>query len=195
MSPVRVVVAIALLAAPLGAQAPAPSVETTSYATPEGRVLQHRVVLQATPAEVYAAFTTAEGLRAWAVPMVAVDLRVGGVWESAYSLTAKPGDPGNIKNRYAALVPNRLVAFQAIASPPGFPAPDLLRELVTVAELDSVGPKRTALTLSMVGYRPVAGFDSLYQFFSAGNAWSLQGLRDRFLTGPVDWPAKLGGRN
>lgn len=195
MPPLRLLFSLAVAATPVLAQAPASAVQVTSFAAPEGRVLQHRVLLSATPAEVYAAFTTAEGLRAWAVPMVTVDLRVGGIWESAYSLTAKPGDAGNIKNRYAALVPNRLVAFQAIASPPGFPAPDLLRELVTVAELDSVGPGRTQLTLSMVGYRPLAGFDSLYQFFARGNAWSLEQLRERFEKGPVDWPARLGGRN
>jgi hypothetical protein len=72
------VVAGLILALVTATSAPAQEVENTSYTAPDGsRVLQHRVVVPASLAEVWHAFTTAEGVRSWAVPFAHVDFRLG----------------------------------------------------------------------------------------------------------------------
>jgi uncharacterized protein YndB with AHSA1/START domain len=182
---VRLLVLASLAAAPAAA---APEVRNTSYLALDGsRVLQHSIVVPASQREVWDAFTTADGLRAWAVPIVAVDFRLGGIWESSYDLGARIGQPGNIKNRILSFLPPRLLVIQAVAAPPTFPNPELLPEIFTVIELDEIGPQEVAVTISMVGYRSGEGYDAIYRLFAAGNAWSLQKLHQRFTSGPVDW--------
>jgi uncharacterized protein YndB with AHSA1/START domain len=172
----------------LGAQV----VSNTSFAAPDGsRVLQQSLVVPATRVELWDAFTTTDGIRNWAAPVVRADFRLGGIWESSYSLKAKIGDPGNIKNRYVSYVPLRMVSIQAIAAPPNFPSRELLAEIVTVIELDSLAARQTRVTISMAGYKTGAGYDTIYRHFEAGNAWSLQKLSERFVKGPVDWPKLL----
>ena len=166
----------------------AQEVSNTSFSAPDGsRVLQQSLVIPATRAELWAAFTTTEGIRSWAAPVVSADFRLGGIWESSYSLKAKIGDSGNIKNQYLGYVPLHMVAIQAIAAPPSFPSRELLVEIFTVIELDSLAPRQTRVTISMMGYRSGTGFDAIYRHFEGGNAWSLQKLHERFVTGPVEW--------
>jgi uncharacterized protein YndB with AHSA1/START domain len=173
-----------LLAAPAAAQ----EVRNTSFAAPDGgRVLQQSVVVPARLADVWAAFTTAEGWKSWAVPVAGVDFRVGGIVETSYRADAKLGDSTNIKNRFLSYLPQRMVSFQIAQTPPGFPHPELGRTLFSVVELEDLGDTRVRVTLSQLGYRAGAGYDALYKFFEAGNAWSLQQLHKRFAEGPVDW--------
>ncbi len=182
-------VACCLLRAPHGH---AQHVRTTSYRAPDGsRVLQHQVMLPASREEVWQAFTTTDGLKAWAVPVAHADFRVGGIWETTYDLHGKIGAEGNIQNRYLGFIPNRLLLFQTVAAPPRFPHRELLADIVTAAEIDSLAPRESRLTLTMVGYRDGVGYDVLYRHFDAGNKWSLEKLRQRFLTGPVDWTTEL----
>lgn len=174
--------------------AAAQEVENTSYALADGaRVLQHRVVVAASLEDVWAAFSTTEGLRAWAVPVAHVDFRVGGIWESSYDVAARIGDAGNIRNRYLAYLPMRMIAVQAEAAPPDFPAPELLPELFSVFEFEELGPRAVRVTVSGVGYRDDPRFEAVYALFDAGNAWSLRQLHSRFENGPVDWARVLGG--
>lgn len=190
-SPRTLAVAVCLTA--LTASAGAQAVENTSFVSADGvRTLQHQVILSATPAQVFDAFTTVDGLRAWAVPFAAVDFKVGGIWESSYSLSGRAGDAGNIKNRYLAYVPGRMVAFQAVAAPPTFQHPEVLTDVFTVAEIEGVSEGKTRLTLSMVGYRSGREFDAVYELFLRNNAWSLEQLQKRFVSGPVDWKALIG---
>jgi hypothetical protein len=178
-----------LLTAPLAAQEAAGS----SYVAPDGsRVLRHGITVPAPAAEVWEALTTTEGVRSWAVPVAEVDFRLGGVWESSYRPDARIGDPANIRNRFIAYLPMRMVAIQIDRAPPGFPHADLLPELFTVIELEALAPDRTQVTISMVGFRQGDGYDILHRHFDAGNAWSLEQLRKRFAEGPVDWQAVLG---
>lgn len=171
---------------------PSPAVEDTSFTAPDGtRVLQHSIVVPATLAEVWTAFTTTEGVRSWAVPVAQVDFRLGGIWESSYKRDAKLGEPGNIRNRYLAYLPMEMVTIQAISAPPTFPHPELLPELFTVIEMRPLGPREVRVRVSQVGYKTGPGYDAIYAHFQRGNPWSLQKLQERFTRGPVDWEALL----
>jgi uncharacterized protein YndB with AHSA1/START domain len=180
--------------APLGSAADslvAQEVRNTSFVHSDSvRVLQQSVVVPASVADVWAAITTSEGLRTWAVPVAQADLRIGGIMEASYDPKARIGDPANIRSRYLSYVPERMVSFQVVSATPGFKYGELLAGIHTVLELDAVDSGRTRVTETMVGYRPGAGYDTLYRHFELGNAWSLKQLHRRFAVGPAEWTAR-----
>jgi uncharacterized protein YndB with AHSA1/START domain len=185
-------VAAAIAAAP--AAAGAQTVVDGSYTAPDGsHVLRQSIEVPAGVAAVWEAFTTSAGVRSWAVPVAEVDFRLGGIWESSYRPDARIGDPANIRNRYIAFLPHRMLAIQAVQAPPGFPHPELLPELFTVIELEPLGADRTRVTISGVGYRAGEGYAVLRAHFERGNAWSLEQLSKRFTDGSVEWPPTPGG--
>ena len=164
--------------------------QNTSYRYQDSiRVLQQSVVVPASAGDIWTALTTAEGLMSWAVPVAAADLRIGGIMESSYDPKAKIGDSANIRSRYLAFVPERMVSFQVVSAIPCFKYGELLAGIHTVLELEPLDSGRTRVVESMVGYRPGAGYDTLYKHFEWGNAWSLKQLHKRFAVGPVDWTA------
>ncbi len=153
------------------------------------RTLCHETIVPAAVADVWTLWSTAEGLRTWAAPVVAMDLRPGGIFESAYDANAQIGDAGNIRNRVVAFEPGRLLVIQVASAPPGFPHADEVRELSTSIELEPLNAGETRVRVSMSGYRSGVAFDELYAFFARGNAWTLAKLNERVVGGPVDWRA------
>ena len=166
------------------------AVTNSSFVEADGdRVLQLSIVVTASPAQVWDAFTTAEGYRAWVAPVSAVDLRIGGDIEASYDPTAKIGGPDNIRNRIVAYVPQRLLSFRNVQAPKALPHRELFGDIVTTLEIEDLGAGRSRVSLTSVGYAPGEGFDVLYRHFEWGNAYSLNELKKRFETGPIDWAA------
>lgn len=151
------------------------------------RTMVHSVVVRAPVEKLWAAFTTADGWRSWAVPFAVMDFRVGGVIETSYNPSAKRGDANNIQNKILAYIPKRMLAFQAVKAPTGFPGAELLPTLWSVAEFVPLKDNRTRVRLSGLGYGRDAGREQLFQFFKRGNAASLEALRDALEHGPKDW--------
>lgn len=165
-------------------------VANSSYVEADGdRVLQLSIVVKATPAQVWRAFTTGEGYREWVAPVARIDLAVDGIVEASYDARAKIGDPYNIKNRIVAYVPERMLALRNIQAPSSFPHRDLFERVSTTIELEDLGLGRTRVQITAVGYGKEPGFDVLYRHFEWGNAYTLNELKRRFDTGPVDWAA------
>lgn len=169
-----VLTALTLSAGGLQAQ-----VSNTSYVSDGGeRVLQHTVEIEASPAEVWAAFTTTEGVRSWVTPVAQVDFRMGGVWEASYKPDGRLGDPDNILNEYLAAIPERLLTMRIRRAPPTFENGELLPALSTVIEIEPLGEGRVRVRESMTGFdRADARYDRIYAFFDAGNAYSLAKLK------------------
>ena len=108
-------IAVAVSVAPSArAQGVTPCSNTT---VTDERVLCHEVAIEAPAAEVWALLTTSEGLRSWLAPVAAIELRVGGMWESSYNRDAQIGDPGNIRNRVIAFVPEQMLIVQVAQAP------------------------------------------------------------------------------
>lgn len=195
MPPILALAGALALSAGLGAQAPAsagPPVSDSSYDAPDGtRVLRQSLVVPATVEQIWDALTTSRGLETWAVPFARADFRLGGVWESSYRRDATAGDPANIRNRFIAYQPLRMIAIQAIQAPPDFPHPELLPSLWTVIEIDPIETRRVRVTVSGVGYRSGPDHEAVYRLFERGNAWTLQQLHKRFTDGPIDWASAL----
>ncbi|HRD28303.1 MAG TPA: SRPBCC domain-containing protein [Caulobacter sp.] len=165
-------------------------VANSSYVTPDGgRVLQLSVVVKATPAQVWRAFTTGEGYREWVAPVARIDLAVDGMIEASYNAAARIGDPDNIRNRIVAYVPERMLSIRNVQAPRQLPYRELFPQISTTIEMEDLGQGRTRVMLTAVGYGQGEGFDTLYRHFEWGNAYTLDALKTRFETGPVDWAA------
>jgi len=147
---------------------------------PGGTVdLVHEAVVAATPAQVYAAVSTAEGWRGWAVRSawdVAGDVPE---METSYDPAARQGDPRNIRHRILARVPDRLFVFRTVHAPPGFPDAELFYRVTQVLELEAV-PGGTRVRLTGVGYPDTAEGRRLVAFFTDGNRVTMDALRRRF---------------
>lgn len=183
-------IALALLVA--AAPAWAAPVKDTSYREPGGgRVQQLQVVVNASPEKVWAALTTDAGFTGWATPVAHVTLGNDGMIEASYSLSAKIGDPDNIKNQIVAYLPNRLLVLHNVHVPKGAPfKAEAIDKIRTVILLDDLGHGRTRITESGVGYGEGADFDDMYAHFRSGNAEEFATLARYLTSGPVDWKAK-----
>jgi len=161
---------------------PAVTVDDQSYIAADGtRVLQQSVLVRASAAEVWTAFTTSEGFASWAAPVAFVDFRLGGHIEATYDPKGAIGAPGNIRNEIVAYVPQRMLAIRNTQAPPStaFDAPTF-QQLHTVIFLDPAGASVTRVTIVQPGYGGGEKFDGVYTQFARGNAYSLQQLAKRF---------------
>jgi uncharacterized protein YndB with AHSA1/START domain len=161
-----------------------------SRTEPSGeRTLCHEEVIDAPVAEVWRLFTTNDGLSSWLGPVVAIDLRPGGMMEASYDRNARLGLPGNIFNRVIGVAPERLLVIQVANAPEGFPHADLVETLATEISFEPIDASRTRVRVTMFGYRDGEDFDALYRFFARGNARTLTALAARAVNGPTDWSA------
>lgn len=165
-----------------------PGVSNTSYVEPNGdRAIQLSIDVPAPRQAVFDAFATTEGFKAWAVPVAQIDLRVGGMIESNYDAAAVIGGRDNIKNEITAYVPGRLLVVRNVQAPTSFINPELFQRTVTILEFAAIDAENTRVTLTNPGYGSGEGFARLYSMFEWADAYSLAGLRARFVEGPTDW--------
>lgn len=165
-------------------------VSVSSSQAPDGRhVLVHEAVVAAPPAEVWQAISTVAGWRSWAVPVA---------WgpepdiiETSYTPTARPGDRSTIRQQILAAIPERLLVFRTVRAADGFPDFDTYRAVTSVFELEPAGERATRVRLTGSGYADTDAGRRLLAFFREGNRVSLERLRRRFETGPLDWEAVL----
>jgi uncharacterized protein YndB with AHSA1/START domain len=160
----------------------------TSYVLANGdRVLRHEIVIDAPVARVWKAFTTAEEMRGFIAPVVAIDLRPGGIWESTYDPNGKIGTPGNIQNEVLSYLPEKMLSIRIKTTPPRFPHPEVGKSVWTVLNFDDIGGGKTRVTISMLPWTSSAEADMLYKFFDAGNAMTLERAKEYIAKGPFDW--------
>jgi uncharacterized protein YndB with AHSA1/START domain len=153
------------------------------------RTLTHEIIVPAPPEQVYAAFAAPEGWRTWAVPNAWTSAGDPELFETSYTPGAVAGDARNIQQRYVLRVPNRLIAFRTVRTPPGFPHAAEFQRVTTLVELEPTGTG-TRVRLSGIGYPAGPAGDTLLGFFREGNRTSLEQLRTRFVSGPIDWAAR-----
>lgn len=169
-----------------------PSAETTT--APDGtRTLVHEIVVPAPVDQVYAAVATPDGWRGWAVPHAWTTAADPEVLETSYSADARAGDPGNIRQRFLFKVPGRMLAWRTIQAPPGFPHADTFYRVTAILDLEPSGTG-TRVRLISAGYPAGPAGDTLLGFFREGNGGTLEQLRARFVSGPVDWAARQAQR-
>ena len=153
--------------------------------------LVHEVVVEAPAKEVWAAISTAEGWKTWAVPVAWVPPGQADILETSYNPAAKAGDAETIQQRFLVRIPGRLLAFRTVKAPAKFPHWDAYQRVSSVFELEPVGTARTKVRLTGVGYPDTPAGKQLVSFFERGNSASLEWLRTRFIEGPADWSKRL----
>jgi len=166
---------LALAAAPLRAAGP---VTVTKVGAP-ARALHFEVVVAGSLDDVWAAFTTEEGLASWLWRDVRVDARPGGEWLALFPQTTGGGT-------IVSLAPKRQIVISALA-PDRFPIVRAARTQATFA-FAAVSPTSTKVTLVQTGWKDGAEWDAAYDYLADGNAELLNQLYQRFATGPIAWP-------
>jgi uncharacterized protein YndB with AHSA1/START domain len=180
MRTLSVAIALSLWAAPAIAMPdpPAPAFEQVKGVAGDGtRFYEDSLVIEAPSARLWAAFTDIAVYRLWAVPVSAIDFRLGGAIEASYDPKGHIGDPQNIRNAFIAYIPGRLLVFQNVQAPDGLPGKGDYGKTVKTVEFESLGPNRTRVTVSGIGFADGKGFDQLYAFFSQGDGQMLVSLK------------------
>src|SRR5216683_3316100 len=80
--------------------------------TAADRVLRTEVVVDATPEQLWEAFTTKAGWESWAVPLAEVDFRMGGTIRTNYSKEAGIGGKGTITHHILSYEPDRMLTMR-----------------------------------------------------------------------------------
>jgi uncharacterized protein YndB with AHSA1/START domain len=163
-----------ILAAGLFAQAP---VKVRKISEP-AKALRFEVVVPAKPAEVWSAFSTAEGLSTWLWKDCTVDLKPGGGWIVHYPGGATGG--GTIESFEAG----KQIVIHAMA-PEKFP--DVRRVGTTALFAFEPEGEGTKVTLIQTGWKEGKEWDDAYEYLAQGNAQLLGQLWQRFTRGPLKW--------
>lgn len=143
------------------------------------RVLRCEAVIEATPAEVWEAYTTKAGWESWAVPLAEVDFRVGGTIRTNYNKEAGIGGPGTITHHIIAYEPERVVVtrFESEGNAAWAKKAEACQ---VIMRLEPVSAARTRFTLTMTGWGGGAEWDDSYLHFKEGNEATLARLRKKF---------------
>jgi len=129
--------------------------------------------------EVWAAFTTKEGIESWMVPVAEIDLRVGGTLKTNYDKKAGIGGPGTIVHHILSFEPKRMITSRFDA-PENAQVAKIAEKSWGITYFDEIGPVKTRITLVACGYGEGPEWDKARDFFQKGNAWTLDRLREKF---------------
>lgn len=155
--------------------------ERNKRPTLHDRAVRVEKVIDAPPAQVWKAFSTAEGLRRWAAPVVAVDLRPGGWMRSHYDKLKSLGAPGTIHLDVLSVIEGELVTYKVNLTerfPAALRAEDA--HLQEVVRLEPTADGRTRLVSVMTGWGAGRQWDDAYAFFAKGNEYTYAKLAALF---------------
>jgi uncharacterized protein YndB with AHSA1/START domain len=144
------------------------------------RTLVNEADIDATPAEVWDAWTTEDGFTSWAVAKAKIDLRVGGEMITSYVADSTLDDDSTIINRILSFEPERMLSIQNVRAPKAFKNAELFQEAWTVLYLEPLSNDRTHVRIVGMGYGDGPEWDDIYNKFKVGNEYTLQQLRERF---------------
>lgn len=163
------------------------SPDATAAVAVAERALRKEVVVPATVDQVWAAWTTREGIVAFFAPDARIEARVGGAFNIYMDPSAQPGMKGADEMRYMALQPKRMVSFDWNA-PPSLPEARQQRTFVVVRFV-ALDDKTTRVTLHHSGWGDGGEWDKAYLYFDRAWGFVLANLKRRFEQGPIDWSA------
>ncbi|GFE91318.1 SRPBCC family protein [Steroidobacter agaridevorans] len=129
--------------------------------------------INASPAEVWRIFTTAEGYKQTGVAQAEVDFKVGGTIRTHYDPKGRLGDANTIVNEVLAYEPERMLAIRIKQPPADFKYPDAIAGTWTVIYLTPAGDNMTQVRIVGLGYTDEPQSQALRKFFAEGNRWTL----------------------
>lgn len=147
--------------------------------------VQYRFVVQASPAEVWKAWTTTEGLRSFFAPQAQIELRTFGRFEIHFDPHAAAGARGAEGNVVLAFEPERMLSTTWDA-PPKFPAVRAQRTFLQI-RLAPAPNGHTEVLLVQDGFGTGHEWRQVRDYFAGAWTWVAASLQHRFEAGPIDW--------
>ncbi len=150
------------------------------------RALTFDVIVNASLADVWQAWTTKEGCLSFFAPACNIDLRVDGAYEMLFALELEPGQQGGEGVKILAIQPESMLSFTWNA-PPNLPTVRFQHTHVVV-RLQKLTDTQTRVILHHDGWGTGGEWDKAFDYFQV--AWIkhvLPRLQYRFDVGPVDW--------
>ena len=138
--------------------------------------------------EVWAAWTTEEGVKSFFAPGCRIVLEPDGPYEIYFNLDAPDGQRGGEGLRVLAVQPKKMFSFTWNA-PPTLPEVRGQRTHV-ILRFYEAGAGSTRVTLRHDGWGEGGQWDEAFEYFES--AWKevvLPRLGQRFEHGPIDWEA------
>ena len=149
------------------------------------RALVKEVDVSASADEVWAAWTTQSGIKAFFARAANVELRPGGDYEILFFPDNPAGQRGAEGTVLLAVEPHHRIAFTWDA-PPKWPNIRSQRTVVSIT-LTKLSDTRTRVRLEHMGWGEGTDWNQVYDYFDG--AWStvLKRLQYRYDNGPIDW--------
>jgi uncharacterized protein YndB with AHSA1/START domain len=143
------------------------------------RVLEKQATVTASPAEVWQAWTTVEGLKSFFCPDARVDLQVGGAYEPLFLLDQPPGGQGAEGCTVLSFLPECMLSFTWNA-PPDFPHLRQNYQCWVVLLFTPTAEGGTTVNLNHMGWGEGEDWDALYAYFDRAWGAVMQSLVENY---------------
>ncbi|MHC4695620.1 MAG: SRPBCC family protein [Planctomycetota bacterium] len=144
------------------------------------RIIRKEVIVSASLAEVWNAWTTTEGVTSFGPPKADVELRVGGRYEWYFLPDAPEGSRGAEGCTVLSYLPMRMLSFSWNA-PPAIPTlRDAGERTHVVVEFEQAPDKQVKLTLWQLGFGKGEAWDEYYAYFDRAWGIVLDNLKKHF---------------
>ena len=130
--------------------------------------------------QVWAAFTTSEGLESWMTAHARIELKIGGTMRTQYDPKGTVDDAKAIENTILSYEPGVMLSFRVTRPPDGFPFPNAIKKMWTVVYFTREGEKATRVREVSLGFGADEESKKMREFFDRGNALTLRELQQRF---------------
>jgi uncharacterized protein YndB with AHSA1/START domain len=171
---IKIKMSAMLLAIALVAMPPA------AFGIADDNPLVHEGIVEAPIDEVWAAFTTREGLESWMAAHAEIELKIGGKLRTHYDPKGEIGDPKTIENTIICYDPKHMIALKVSKPPEGFAFPNAVKNMWTIIYFEAVAPAKTKVREVGLGFGNDDESKKMRAFFDRGNAFTLQRLQRRF---------------
>jgi uncharacterized protein YndB with AHSA1/START domain len=155
--------------------------------------LEKAVLVEATPEQVWRAWTSVEGAKTFFAPDARIDLRINGAYEILFDTDAAEGKKGSEGCKILSYVPERMLSF-SWGAPPQFAKSRAENAQWVVILMDPVGESRTLVTLLEFGWKDTEEGEQVFRYFDRAWGGVLGSLASSFTKGPVDWKALMDSR-
>src|SRR5258708_5632442 len=131
--------------------------------------LVHEGLMNAPLDQVWAAFTTKEGLESWMASHAEIELKIGGTMKTQYDPKGTIDDAKAIENTILSYEPKRMLSFKVTKAPQGFPFPNAIKNMWTVVYFEAQGEKATRVREVSMGFGNDDESKKMREFFNRGN--------------------------
>lgn len=142
--------------------------------------LVHEGVVNAPVDQVWAAFTTSEGLESWMTAHARIELKIGGTLKTQYDPKGTVDDAKAIQNTILSYEPLHMLSFKVTKAPADFPFPNAIKNMWTVVYFAQEGDKATRVREVSLGFSNDDESKKMRTFFDRGNAATLAELQKHF---------------